>query len=125
VLLVEGNSSISTAIKYLTQSTWSHAALYVGPRPDLSCALGGSPCVVEADTVEGVRAIGLSQFAGLHVRVCRPASLSEEETQRLVEHATAPRIGLLCISSQTVSNPSTSAPTATSTLGHTAAPCNP
>ncbi|MCB1614751.1 MAG: hypothetical protein KDI30_01940, partial [Pseudomonadales bacterium] len=30
VLLVEGNSRISTAIKYLTQSTWSHAALYVG-----------------------------------------------------------------------------------------------
>jgi len=27
VLLVEGNSQISTAIKYLTQSTWSHAAL--------------------------------------------------------------------------------------------------
>ncbi len=30
VLLVEGNSRISTAIKYLTQSTWSHAALYIG-----------------------------------------------------------------------------------------------
>ena len=30
VLLVEGTSIIATAIKYLTQSTWSHAALYVG-----------------------------------------------------------------------------------------------
>src|SRR5438105_15307703 len=29
VLLVEGNSRISATIKYLTQSTWSHAALYV------------------------------------------------------------------------------------------------
>src|SRR5437899_12986503 len=27
VLLVEGNSHISRVIKYLTQSTWSHAAL--------------------------------------------------------------------------------------------------
>lgn len=27
VLLVEGRARISTAIKYLTQSTWSHAAL--------------------------------------------------------------------------------------------------
>ena len=26
VLLVEGNQRISSAIKYLTQSTWSHAA---------------------------------------------------------------------------------------------------
>jgi hypothetical protein len=33
VLLVEGNSRISGVIKYLTQSTWSHAALYVGPIP--------------------------------------------------------------------------------------------
>src|SRR5215213_3669238 len=31
VLLVEGNSRFSGAIKYLTQSIWSHAALYVGP----------------------------------------------------------------------------------------------
>ena len=31
VLLVEGHSRVSTAVKYLTQSTWSHAALYVGP----------------------------------------------------------------------------------------------
>src|SRR5215510_7731907 len=30
VLLVEGNTRVSAAIKYLTQSTWSHAALYVG-----------------------------------------------------------------------------------------------
>ncbi|MES3014225.1 MAG: hypothetical protein V4750_10925, partial [Pseudomonadota bacterium] len=32
VLLVEGNTRISVAIKYLTQSTWSHAALFVGQR---------------------------------------------------------------------------------------------
>ncbi len=31
VLLIEGNTHISGVIKYLTQSTWSHAALYVGP----------------------------------------------------------------------------------------------
>jgi hypothetical protein len=34
LLLVEGNSQISTAIKYLTQSTWSHAALHVGAYGD-------------------------------------------------------------------------------------------
>jgi hypothetical protein len=38
VLLVEGNSQISTAIKYLTQSTWSHAALY-----SVHTARDGSP----------------------------------------------------------------------------------
>ena len=34
VLLVEGNNHVSGVIKYLTQSTWSHAALYVGPIGD-------------------------------------------------------------------------------------------
>src|SRR3954447_7373633 len=32
VLLVEGNLRISSLIKYITQSTWSHVALYVGPQ---------------------------------------------------------------------------------------------
>ena len=30
MLLVAGGNRLSTAIEYLTQSTWSHAALYVG-----------------------------------------------------------------------------------------------
>ncbi|MDA1298678.1 MAG: lipo-like protein, partial [Proteobacteria bacterium] len=30
ILLVEGNQRFSVAVKYLTQSTWSHAALYLG-----------------------------------------------------------------------------------------------
>src|ERR1700685_4836173 len=37
VVLVEGKRRISTAIKYLTQSSWSHAALYVG-----GCGGGGA-----------------------------------------------------------------------------------
>ena len=30
VILVEGNERISEVIKYLTQSSWSHSALYIG-----------------------------------------------------------------------------------------------
>src|SRR5258706_13717832 len=43
VLLVEGNTRISNAIKYLTQSTWSHAALYVGAIPNADGNGGGGP----------------------------------------------------------------------------------
>ena len=75
VLLVEGNSRISTAIKYLTQSTWSHAALYVRPLPVLGTWAGAPRCIVEADTVDGVRAVGLAAFSGLHVRVCQTGQL--------------------------------------------------
>jgi len=87
VLLVEGHSRVSSAIKYLTQSTWSHAALYVGPQ-----ATAGAPCFVEADMVEGVRAVPLAQFAGLHARICRPASLSAADAARVAAHALA-RLG--------------------------------
>src|SRR5215831_390385 len=33
VVLIEGNERISECIKYLTQSSWSHGALYVGDEP--------------------------------------------------------------------------------------------
>lgn len=91
VLLVEGNSRISSAIKYLTQSTWSHAALFVGT--DLAQA-GGSPdhCFVEADTVEGVRSVGIAEFAGLHTRICRPVGLNDQDRQKLTVFAIS-RIG--------------------------------
>jgi hypothetical protein len=94
VLLVEGNSRISAAIKYLTQSTWSHAALYVGPLPARSGPADESEpgCFIEADMQDGVRAAPLSQFAGLHVRVCRPASLSDAEIRCVIDYAVA-RIG--------------------------------
>jgi Permuted papain-like amidase enzyme, YaeF/YiiX, C92 family len=86
VILVEGESRFSTGIKYLTQSTWSHTALYVGDR------LGAAASVVEADVVEGVRAVALDTFAGLHLRVCRPVSLASAEIDAVLDHAIA-RIG--------------------------------
>lgn len=88
VVLVEGESRFSVGIRYLTQSTWSHAALYVG------AALGDSQrrCIVEADVVEGVRAVGLDGFAGLHVRVCRPVGLDAAQIQAVIAHAGA-RVG--------------------------------
>lgn len=91
VLLVEGSSRISTAIKYLTQSTWSHAALYVGP---CLAQAGGNPahCFVEADTVEGVRSVGIEEFAGQHTRICRPVGLNREDRLKLAMFAIA-RIG--------------------------------
>ncbi len=95
VLLVEGHSRFSSGIKYLTQSTWSHAALYVGSA--LTGAASGAegdstPCVVEADVVDGVRAVGLEEFAGMHVRVCRAVSLTPEERQAVADYAIA-RLG--------------------------------
>lgn len=91
VLLVEGNSRLSSGVKYLTQSTWSHAALFVGSH---LAELGGDPghCFVDADTVAGVRSIGVDTFASLHSRICRPVGLTEEDCRKVTAFAIA-RIG--------------------------------
>lgn len=92
VLLVEGNSRSSTAIKFLTQSTWSHAALYVADQITKNNGLNTDHCFVEADMVSGVRSVGIEEFAGMHTRICRPAGLSEAECHQVVAYAIA-RIG--------------------------------
>ena len=43
VVLVEGNERISEVIKYLTQSSWSHSALYVGDEAEKQALLLGEP----------------------------------------------------------------------------------
>jgi hypothetical protein len=85
VLLVEGNRRISVAIKYLTQSTWSHAALYVGT--DHQFDVPKSHCFVEADTIKGVRTLGIDEFRGLNTRICRPVGLSKRDCQHVIDHA--------------------------------------
>jgi hypothetical protein len=87
VVLVEGTSVIATGIKYLTQSTWSHAALYVG---DMAAGLnnsGTAPMLVEADLIEGVRVVGIEKYAGHHCRICRPVGLSPADRERVVSYA--------------------------------------
>ncbi len=92
VLLVEGTSRISSAIKYLTQSSWSHAAIFVGDKINQSNAHGEKLVLVEADLVEGVRVIPLSDYHAMHTRICRPVGLSNDESDTVLQHVIA-RIG--------------------------------
>lgn len=92
VLLVEGNTRVSVAIKYLTQSTWSHAALFIGDAAGRKGPNGMSLCFVEADIIEGVRLVGLSEFDGLHTRICRPIGLSDDDRRQLIDYGLA-RVG--------------------------------
>jgi len=84
VLLVEGSSRISTAIKYLTQSTWSHSAICVGDAADAP--------LVEADVELGVSAVPFEKYVDFNVRICRPVGLSSEDRTRLIDFVVA-RIG--------------------------------
>lgn len=85
VLLIEGNQFISATIKYLTQSTWSHAAIYVGhvlPRPPGG---GERPRLIEVNIGEGCVAVPLSRYATYNTRICRPVGLTEEDRQKVVD----------------------------------------
>ena len=92
VLLVEGNNRISGVIKYLTQSTWSHAALYVGPIGERTTADGEALVLVEANLGEGVVGAPLSKYQRFHTRICRPIGLTPDDCARVCTYA-AERIG--------------------------------
>ncbi|HXV08545.1 MAG TPA: YiiX/YebB-like N1pC/P60 family cysteine hydrolase [Burkholderiales bacterium] len=87
VLLVEGNTRVSAAIKYLTQSTWSHACLYIGAALAPDATAEDAPVLIEVDMVGGVWAVPLSKYAAFHTRVCRPALITVDDTQRVVDYA--------------------------------------
>jgi len=84
VLLVEGNTRMSAAVKYLTQSMWSHAALYVGARSELTATWGETATLIEADVLEGVRVVPLSYYSNFRVRICRPVNLTSTDRELLI-----------------------------------------
>jgi hypothetical protein len=87
VLLVEGNTRVSTAIKYLTQSTWSHAMFYIGDALGPPAAGEAPRVLVEADMLYGIRAVALSEASGMNTRICRPVGLSKEDLQKVIQFA--------------------------------------
>jgi hypothetical protein len=92
-VLLEGNNRISSLIKYLSQSTWSHSALYVGPIAGVTTPAGEPHVLVEANSDEGVVSAQLSKYEHCNTRICRPVGLSEADCARVCHYARE-RIGL-------------------------------
>lgn len=86
VLLVDGSSRVSGVIKYLTQSSWSHAALYVGPGYAEATDKQEEKVLLEADILEGIRLVPLSEYSSGHTRICRPVGLHEKDTEQLIAY---------------------------------------
>jgi len=93
ILLIEGNSRLSAVIKYLTQSTWSHAALYVGGRPGDVSPTGEPNVLLEAEAETGVVTVPLSKYLPFNKRICRPVGLDDTSRQKVIDYALK-RIGL-------------------------------
>lgn len=92
VLLIEGHSHISGIIKYLTQSTWSHAAFYVG-KAGQDAASGEFLELIESNVDTGVILVPLSKYFQFHTRICRPVGLTPDDCRKVCDYAIA-RVGL-------------------------------
>lgn len=87
VLLIEGNQKISVGIKYLTQSTWSHAALFVGDAaPAVDAATREEFGLIEVLVADGCIAVPLSKYETFNTRICRPMGLSDDERAQVVDY---------------------------------------
>lgn len=93
VLLIEGGRSrVSSAIKFLTQSTWSHAALFVGDATGMRDATGSCCSLIEAELGQGIIASPLEKYASFNTRICRPVGLTPQDREKVIQYAVA-RIG--------------------------------
>jgi hypothetical protein len=95
VLLVCGDQRVSEVIRYLTQSSWSHSAIYVGDEllrhdpartRELEERFGEDArhMLVEALLEGGVVASPLSKYRGFHLRLCRPFGLAPEDVETVL-----------------------------------------
>lgn len=103
VLLVDGDQRVSQAVKYLTQSSWSHSALYIGDallrkdaetraRAQRRFGREAKYLLVEALVSEGVVVSPLMKYIDFNVRICRPVRLAPEDLQVVIDYALS-RVG--------------------------------
>ena len=99
VILVEGDQRVSAVIRYLTQSCWSHSALYIG---DELVKRGGDRASWARDTFgddadhlvvealpRGVVVSPVAKYVDYNLRICRPHKLRAEHVRTLMDEAVA------------------------------------
>ncbi len=97
VILVEGRSRVAEIIRTVTQSPWSHSALYIGRIHDIDdpevrekvlSFYNGDPneqLVIEAWLGEGTIVNPLDKYRDDTLRVCRPTGLTRQDAQQVMK----------------------------------------
>jgi hypothetical protein len=94
---------VSQAIKYLTMSSWSHSALYIGDallqrdaarRVEIQRRFGrdAKHLLVEALVDRGVVVSPLVKYIDFNIRICRPIGLRPDDLHVVLDHVIS-RIG--------------------------------
>ncbi len=96
VLLFEGRSRVSEVIKLITQSPWSHAALYIGRLHDIENKLlrarvkefyngdENEQLIIESLLGKGTIVSPLSNYIHDHARICRPKGITHKDSQQVI-----------------------------------------
>jgi len=99
VILIEGRSRISTIIRHITFSRWTHATLYIGHLSDIQDSetlkrakhydnyQEDEQLIVESEIGYGTIISSLSNLKNYHLRILRPRGLTEEDAKKVVSYA--------------------------------------
>lgn len=99
VILIEGRSRASDVIKNITQSRWSHAALYIGRVHEIENPLyrqrvkeyfDGQPdvqLIIESELGRGTIVRPLSAYDRDHMRICRPRDMTFGDAQKVINYS--------------------------------------
>lgn len=99
VLLIEGRSRVSKVIRTITQSTWTHAALYIGRLVDFEddyikklirshAEVKDTTRLVIEDLIDrGTVVTPLSFYRHHHIRICRPIGITPSDTHLVLNYA--------------------------------------
>lgn len=99
VLLFEGRSRIASFIRSVTQSPWTHSALYIGRyhdfddpelkkliAPYVTTKQGNPGLIFEGLIGKGAVVSPLSDYRHLHIRICRPIGLTPQDTHLVIAY---------------------------------------
>ncbi len=99
VLLIAGRSRVSSAIRTITQSPWTHAALYVGRLIDFedednetiirkhSNVKDKTRLIIEGLMDRGTVVEPLNTYRTHHIRICRPIGITPSDLDLVIRYA--------------------------------------
>lgn len=104
VILIEGRTRVSRVIRIITQSAWTHSALYIGRLHDIDnpaireqvqkffACDPSEQLIVESMLGDGIIISPLNRYCTEHIRLCRPEGIARQDAQKVINY-TLKRLG--------------------------------
>jgi hypothetical protein len=99
VLLVESHTRIGNIIRLISESTWTHSALYIGriddiKEPDLRSLvskntnqLSSDQLIIESILGKGTIVSSVASYKNYHIRIIRPSMILSEDIDKVLAYA--------------------------------------